>query len=359
MLGAQVSLFPLATTQAEPGFEAIAPLNVDTDNITLAITTEASKSAQELLSTGEIAGYRVPLSALSIETETSASAPPLLSQETGGSQEPEDISQESKDISEATSNGDEIPWRFVLEPYIYLPFETSGDITVRGVEVPYSYDLGETLESLTFAFFGRFEAWKGPWAFVFDGYYSNTVESDSREVNTPPSLVGTLPPQVTFESDAETAYTKLDFAGAHRFGDGNLPEAFRTAETDFELGPFIFDAIAGVRLYFFNNDIDVSTNIGRDFNFNRSETFIEPMIGGRARWNFSPNLAAIAAANVSGFGIGDFTFSVESYAGIDWLFSGNTSLTATYRITYIDWTRDQAGLNLFQHGPALGIKFRF
>lgn len=262
-------------------------------------------------------------------------------------------------ISQGPSREDEVPWRFVVEPYVYLPFETSGDITVRGTEVPYDYDLGDILESLTFAFYGRFEAWKGPWAFVFDGYYTNTVDSDATVVDTPPDLVGELPPNVTVESDAETAYTKLDFAAAYRFGDGDLADALRTADTEFDLGPFIFDAMAGVRLYFFNNSIDLSTDIGQDFDQSRSEAFIEPVIGGRARWNLAHNLAAIAAANISGFGIGESTFSLESYAGVDWMFSGNTSLTASYRITYIDWERDEAGLNFFQHGPALGMKFRF
>lgn len=266
-----------------------------------------------------------------------------------------DVMGQAADASTAA----EIPWRFVLEPYVYLPFETSGDVIINNIEVPFDYDLGEVLESLTFATYGRFEAWQGPWAFVFDGYYFNTVESDSVQINTPPILQGLLPGQVTIDSTVETSFTKLDFAGAYRFGDGNLAEAFTTADTEFDLGPFLFDVIAGVRLYFFSNDIHLTSNIGREFDISRSSTFVEPLLGGRARWNLSDHLAVLAAANVSGFGIGDMTFSLESYAGIDWMFSGNTSLTAAYRITYIDYDRDNSGFNLFQHGPALGVKFRF
>jgi hypothetical protein len=267
---------------------------------------------------------------------------------------PEVISQ-TTDAPAAT----EVPWRFVLEPYLYLPFETSGDVTVNNIEVPFDYDLGEVLESLTFATYGRFEAWQGPWAFVLDGYYFNTVESESVVVNTPPQLQGQLPGEINIDGTAETSVTKLDFAGAYRFGDGNLPNALATADTEFDLGPFIFDAIAGVRFYFFSNDIELTSDIGQEFDFSRSATFVEPLLGGRARWNLSDNLAVLAAANVSGLGIGDMTFSLESYAGIDWLFSGNTSMTVVYRVTYIDYDRDSSGLNFFQHGPALGVKFRF
>lgn len=264
-------------------------------------------------------------------------------------------------VGQAADNTDEVPWRFVLEPYLYLPLETNGDITIRDVEVPYDYSLGDILESLTFAFYGRVEAWKGPWAFVFDGYYFNTVESDSQNIPAAALPPGVLPPEITqvpLDGTAETAFLKLDFAGAYRFGDGNLTNALSTAETEFDLGPFVFDAIAGLRLYSFSNDIELSTPLGFERDFSSSNTFVEPMIGGRARWNFADNLAAIAAANISGFGIGT-DISVEGYAGVDWLFSGNTSLTATYRLTYIDYSEGSSGFNLFQHGPAIGVKFRF
>lgn len=255
----------------------------------------------------------------------------------------------------------ELPWRFVLEPYVYLPLETNGDVTIRNTEVPFDFSLGDVLESLTFAFYGRFEAWKGPWAVVLDGYYFDTAESASRNIPAGALPPGLLPPQVTqvpVNGTAETAVLKLDLAGAYRFGDGNLPNALANAETEFDLGPFVFDAIAGLRLYSFSNDIELSTPLGFERGFSRSDTFVEPMIGGRARWNLSDNLAAIAAANLSGFGIGT-DISIESYAGIDWLFSGNTSLTATYRLTYIDYSEGSSGFNLFQHGPAIGVKLRF
>ncbi|EDX85678.1 hypothetical protein S7335_3381 [Synechococcus sp. PCC 7335] len=264
------------------------------------------------------------------------------------------------ELSQAETT-EEVPWRFVLEPYIYLPLETNGDVTIRNTEVPFDFSLGDILESLTFAFYGRFEAWKGPWAVVLDGYYFDTVESESRNIPAAALPPGLLPPQITqvpIDATAETAFLKLDLAGAYRFGDANLPDALSTAKTDFDLGPFVFDAIAGLRLYSFSNNIELSTPFGFERDFGRSVTFVEPMIGGRARWNFADDLAAIAAANLSGFGIGT-DISVESYAGIDWLFSGNTSLTANYRLTYIDYTEGDSGLNFLQHGPAFGVKFRF
>lgn len=303
--------------------------------------------ADDALSTGLVTEATV----LEFSLITSENAPFLIIE----------TDNESDVVSQAIDNGDEIPWRFVLEPYLYLPVETNGDVTIRNTEVPFDLGLGDVIESLTFAFYGRFEAWKGPWAFVLDGYYFDTVESESRTIPTAALPPGLLPPQITQVSvggTAETSFFKLDLAGAYRFGNENLGNAFSTAETDFDLGPFVFDAIAGLRLYSFNNDIELTSDIGIARGLSSSSTFIEPLIGGRARWNLSDSLAAIAAANISGFGIGT-DISVEGYAGVDWLFSGNTSLTATYRLTYIDYSEGSSGFNLFQHGPAVGVKFRF
>jgi len=180
------------------------------------------------------------------------------------------------------------------------------------------------------------------------------------DIPVPPVLQQAgLPPQFPLDAAVGTAFTQLDLGGAYRFGDRNLPTALQTANTEFDLGPFIFDAMAGLRLYSFNNELVLTGPRGNQFEFDQSRTVLEPMIGGRARWNLSSNLAAIAGGSMSGFSLGDLTFSVAGYGGIDWLFSGNTSLTASYGFTYLDYSSGNSGLDLFTHGPNVGVKFRF
>lgn len=130
----------------------------------------------------------------------------------------------TESIAQSVSASDEIPWRFVLEPYIYLPLETTGDITVRDTEVPVDFSLGDILETLNFALYGRFEGWKGHWGFIVDAYYFNTVDSDSTRVDTPPELQGVLPAQISIDATAETAFTKLDLAAGYRFGNEELAD---------------------------------------------------------------------------------------------------------------------------------------
>ncbi len=93
-----------------------------------------------------------------------------------------------------------------------------------------------------------------------------------------------------------------------------------------------------------------------------SNVLVEPVIRGRLRWNTSDYLALKVDADVSGFGLGDsLTFSWSALAGLEWLFSGNTSLTAGYQINFIDFQSDSGSnqLNLTAHGPYLSFTFRF
>jgi hypothetical protein len=258
----------------------------------------------------------------------------------------------------------EVPWRFSFEPYVYVPFGVNGDVTVGGVEVPINAGIGDifdvAINTLNFAAFGRVEAWKGPWGIVFDGAYANLGTAQTVEIPLPSELqLFGLPSEIDIDAAVGVSFSRFDLAAAYRFGDGNLPNALRTADTEFDLGPFLFDAIAGLRLQTFTNELVLTSNLGDEFDFSDSQTFLEPMLGGHARWNMSDNLAVLTGASISGFGIGDLTLSVDGYAGIDWLFSGNTSLLASYRFTYVDSSSDSLGLNLFTHGPLIGVKFRF
>ena len=267
-------------------------------------------------------------------------------------------------LTQATDSADEMPWRFSLEPFVYLPLGVNGDITVRGINASVNAGAGDIFGSVTndlnFAAFGRFEAWKGPWGIFLGGAYVNLGTGQTANIPIPPALqqVG-LPPQATLSAAASTSFVQLDLGGAYRFGDSNLATALRTADTEFDLGPFVFDALAGVRFYSFNNNLVLTGPLGNQFEFDQSKTSFEPMLGGRARWNLSHNLAALAGGTMSGFGLGDLTFSASGYGGVDWLFSGNTSLLASYGFTYLDYTSGNSGVNLFTHGPNIGVKFRF
>lgn len=267
-------------------------------------------------------------------------------------------------IAQGSDSAADIPWRFTVKPFFYIPVGINGEITVRDISASIDAGPGDIFDAivndLNFAAFGEIEAWKGPWGIFFNGAYANLGTGRTDDIPVPPQFQEAgFPPQVTVDAAVGTSFAQFDLGGAYRFGDANLPMALRTADTEFDLGPFIFDAFAGMRLYTFNNTVELTGQFGNRLELDQSRTIVEPMIGGRARWNVSDHLAALAGGSMSGFGLGDLTFSVAGYGGIDWLFSGNTSLTALYRFTYLDYSSGSSGLDLFTHGPNLGVKFRF
>ncbi len=361
------------TTNSDPGPAAMGPGTTPLSDETL--VTDAARPRLEPSAPNQAASPTLPATAIGPAMEVGlpgsasweeASATDLtdLSLVNGVDRSSGDGFAQADGRAQAASSADEMPWQFNVEPFLYLPFGANGDITVRDINVPFNAGIGDIFDAivndLNFAAFGRVEAWNGPWGIFFSGAYMNLGTGQTADIPVPPDLQQAgLPPQVSIDAAAGTSFVQLDLGGAYRFGDGNLPTALSTADSEFDLGPFILDAMVGVRLYSFNNELVLTSDLGNRFEFSQSNTIVEPMIGGRARWNLSHNLAALANANMSGFGIGDLTFSAAGSAGIDWLFSGNTSLLATYGFTYLNYSSGSSGLDLFTHGPRIGVKFRF
>ncbi|QYO67890.1 hypothetical protein [Leptolyngbya sp. 7M] len=72
---------------------------------------------------------------------------------------------------------------------------------------------------------------------------------------------------------------------SHSFNGYRVAANSTNAATEFELGPLVFDAIVGMRIYAIRQEINVSTNIGTDRNLERNNTVVTPMVSSRLRWN--------------------------------------------------------------------------
>jgi hypothetical protein len=154
-----------------------------------------------------------------------------------------------------------------------------------------------------------------------------------------------------------TQLWNVDLAGSYRFYDPKKanPEGIRS---EYDLGPLVFDVLGGLSFVQINNQLGLSTNLGGNGQFNSTQTLVSPLIGGRIRWNANPKLALVGMGTISGFGISGLTqYSIQG--GVDWMFSGNTSLGAGYRFSFLDYSSSQVDLNVNQNGPYLDFGFRF
>ena len=259
-----------------------------------------------------------------------------------------------------------------MVPYIYVPFNISGSATFEGSEdfrndfddpsIDFDIspsDIKTTLQnSLNFAFLGELEAWTPDYTIGIlanlDYVSLSSEETVNRSVRRP-GLADFVPTELNAEVDTEL--WRADLAGSYRFYDAAKvnPEG---VHSEFDLGPFVFDVFGGLSLVSINADLELSTNLGGEGESSRSQTIVSPLIGGRVRWNATPKLAVLGSGSVSGFGISGLTqYAIQGW--VDWMFSGNTSLAAGYRFSFLDYSADRVDLSVDQNGPYLNIGFRF
>jgi hypothetical protein len=282
---------------------------------------------------------------------------------------PADIAQTETNPSQSSQ------WHFLLEPYVYIPISISGSAEFQGSEFQDNFtrdfdnpsrdfefspsEIRTALEnSLNFAFLGALEAWTPNYnvgILTNVDYVSLSTDATFDRSVRRPGFANFIPTEL--DADLDIQVLNVDLAASYRFYDSSNanPEGINT---EFDLGALVFDVLGGVNLVSLNTDLDLSTNLGGEGEFSRNKTVISPLIGGRFRWNATPTLAVLLSGSVSGFGIEGLTrYSVQG--GVNWMFSGNTSLGAGYRFASLDYSSDQIDLNVDQNGPYLNIGFRF
>jgi len=99
-------------------------------------------------------------------------------------------------------------WRVDFSPYLFLPYDVSGDATIAGQTASFELDTSDLLDFLSFALSGRLEVWKGDFALILDGYYVNLDAGGTTD--TP----GPLPINVGVSTDSRQYI--VDGLGSYR-----------------------------------------------------------------------------------------------------------------------------------------------
>ena len=290
-------------------------------------------------------------------------SPPLL--------EPSDIAQA------ATAQPQSNQWHFLLVPYVYVPFFISGSANYEGSEdfqnnFSGNFDGSRDFEftptqirtalknSLNFAFLGGFEAWTPDYNLGilanFD-YLSLTSDGILNRSVRRPGFADFVPTEIN--ASLNTQVWNVDLAASYRFYDPAKANP-QGLNTEYDLGPFVFDVLGGLNVTSLNTQLGLSTNLGGEGEFTTSDTVVSPLLGGRFRWNATPELAVLLSGSVSGFGIGGLT-QYGVLGGVNWMFSGNTSVGLGYRFGFLDYDSgsSEVDLNVDQNGPYLNFGFRF
>ena len=244
-----------------------------------------------------------------------------------------------------SANTDKLDIQFT--PYFWAA-ELKGDATLRGRTGSVDISFSDILDKLDIAFMGRLEAWQDRWGLFLDGLYMDL----GADFTTPRGLVST---------DIDVKMTMLEFGIGHRL--------LETPVGKNNNQMLSFDLLGGGRYINLDGEIDIKTNgpladIVSGRTFGRREEWVDPIVGGRLRWDIDEKLAAAVRFDFSGFDIGEGSnLTWNLLAGIDYKLKENMSLKAGYRIFDIDYDsgsgNKEFGIDAQFRGPIFGLTILF
>lgn len=124
-----------------------------------------------------------------------------------------------------------------------------------------------------------------------------------------------------------------------------------------EPGGFI-EPFVGGRLWYLETKVKLKDNTASSRKGSESEVWFDPIVGVRAQLNLGSHVFLAGYADVGGFGVGaDLTWQV--YGGAGYQFSSSWAAFAGYRYLSVDYSKDGFVYDIDQHGPMLGVTYRF
>lgn len=244
--------------------------------------------------------------------------------------------------AEKDTSEDNNDLKVTIAPYAWMT-SINASISVRGrsADVNVSFvDLlsGSGNSNLNIAFMGHLEAvYKDTFGFLSDlNYASLGYGSSSRRAD----ITGT------------TTLFMADIAPFYRFGTWNMGNA----------GTISLDGLAGVRVWEISMGLDRD---GRriDRTVSMVKSWVDPIIGTRAIWHFTPNWLLSLRGGVGGFGVAS-RFTWDTTALIGYTFWEHATVLIGYRAVGVNRESDLQGDNEFKingtlHGPIMGVAFNF
>jgi hypothetical protein len=222
-------------------------------------------------------------------------------------------------------------WTFQFTPYLWAA-GLKGDVALGPLAPPVAVDLsfGDIFDHLKMAFMGTFEARNGRFGLIADIAYLRLEAS---------------------------ATGPLGFVNAE-LEDRTLFATFLGAYRAIDQGSAWVDVTAGGRLWWIDTHLDITAPGPVAVSVNRDQSWIDPVIGLRARAYLTPQLFVQFDGDVGGFGVA--SKSTWQAAGIlGYQYSAMTSFFAGYRHLEVDYRRNGFVWDVQMSGPVVGASFRF
>jgi hypothetical protein len=226
-------------------------------------------------------------------------------------------------------------WTCTLEPYGWLP-GVYGQVGAKGLPaVNVGRNPIQVLSKLDWAAFLNAEVRKGRWGLIADGFYA--------KFSLPGSPTGTY-----YQGATATLNQSMD----------SLVAAFRVVDDR----RYFADLYAGARYNYIGVQVSATPAVGLQGSLPTSASadtsWVDPIVGIRARVNLTRLLYLEALGDVGGFDAGSqITWNTQATFGAR--LTRNIDFQAGYRYMYVDYVKGSLDCNLNFAGALAGIVFKF
>lgn len=231
-------------------------------------------------------------------------------------------------ITEPVDSG----WSFRIAPYAWLT-AIDGDIGVGPLpSAPVDISFSDTLDKVDMAYMFLVEAGYGRWTLTADFVYGDFSNE----------IAGGGQPFSSFHYEY-TQWVLTPTVG------------YRVIETD----GYAMDVFAGARVTSFDTTLTGRFVGGGQIQQSADDTWTDPIIGIRGQSELSERFFLRYNADIGGFGVSsDLVW--QAFLGLGYRMTDNATLAVGYRGLGIDYTSgDYNTLDVINHGPVLGLEFRF
>ncbi|WP_254430517.1 MULTISPECIES: outer membrane protein [unclassified Ruegeria] len=232
-------------------------------------------------------------------------------------------------LASAPVSAQQSDWSYEASVYLFMP-ETDVSLDTRLGTVDGSLSFSDALENLDFAFMGAFSATNGRWLVLAD--YSYTDLSFSNDTPGPAT------------SGLDTSFTTQYLSGYIGYRAYDAPGVQ-------------IDAVGGFRWFSTDTVFQLQPGTAPGRRATADDSWTDPIVGARARVQFSDKWSGTGFFDYGGFRSGSETWQVLLTA--DYAINERWLIRGGYR--YISFDHEISGndFTFEQSGPLLGVTYRF
>jgi hypothetical protein len=232
-------------------------------------------------------------------------------------------------------------WKVSVAPFIWF-IGIEGTAHVKGRSADMNMNFSDILDTLDMTGEINIEAGTDRYGVFVQPNYMDLSEDTT----------ATLPISgAQVKAKIETTTTFIEFGGFSRLVDLKRESG----------GHNTIDLIGGLRYWDMSNKMKLSVPVAGVSRTVKGDTnILDPFVGLRMKAYIADKVPYTMRADIGGLNTGsssNFTYNVQALLGYD--VTQSVTMFGGYRVLYLDFGDSQAGFDLTQHGPVLGVNIIF